>query len=141
MSTDIEQRLREAVTQILDADPGVRTLTGRTTKCCIPARDGVSIAQPVITLQLLALEEIGGAGDTRRARYRLTAWARGNGAQATANGLAERIEAAITQPALSAQGVDAYPAGRTRTVGPLPETPAGEPVGRADVDLTLIANK
>jgi hypothetical protein len=141
VSTDIEQRCREAITGILDADAGVRALTKRTTKNCVPGRDGLSIADPVITLQFLGMTEIGGAGDNRRPRYRLTCWARGNGAQRIANELAERIEQSITQPALSAAGIDGYPLTRSRSTGPLPETPPGETVGRADLDLTLIATK
>lgn len=140
-TTDIDQLCRDAITSILDADAGVRAITGRTTKNCVPSRDGISIAEPVITLQFLGMTEIGGAGDNRRPRYRLTCWARGNGAQRKANDLAERIEQAITQPALSAAGINGYPLTRSRSSGPLPETPSGETVGRADLDLTLIATK
>lgn len=140
MATDIEQRCREALTAILDADSGVQALTGRTTRNCVPfGLKSATEKLPVLLLAFVVMTPVGGAGDNRRVRYQLTAVTKGAGADAAANALIERVELAITQPALAAQSLDGWVERMDRRRVPPDGSPGVE--GRADCDVTLIVTK
>lgn len=117
--TDIGQKLDEALVAILRADAGIQQLAERTEKLVRPWGEFGGSALPVILYQRVTLEEVGALGDTRRAFYDFTAVAEGEGGRAMVNALIERVEIAITQPALAARGMDAAPMGiwRRRPLG------------------------
>lgn len=133
-TTDIEQRTIEAVTDILDDDAGVQAITGRTTKNCLPQHSLTQAQLPVLTYFVVGTQEIGGTGDNRLITIQWSAYAEGDGADATARALLERIELGLTQPLMAAKGLDGmpYPGGRRRYPGPIdPE------ISRALVRLNL----
>lgn len=125
---DIEQRTVEVVTGIVAADLGVATITGRSDKNCIPQSAMVNAALPVITYLVVNHAETGGLGDNRLITIQWSAYADGNGAEAAARALIERLEVGITQPSMAAAGLDGcpMPGGRRRYPGPIdPEDSRG----------------
>lgn len=112
--TDIGQKLDEALTKIVRADASIQQLCERTERLVIPWGDFGTAKLPVVLYQRVDLSERGGLGDTREAIYDFTAVAEGEGGRALANALIERVELAITQPAMAAQGLDASPVGAWR---------------------------
>lgn len=139
--TDIEDRLARGLVAILNADPGVQAITGRTTGNVVAWSADVTAALPVIAYQLVELVEIGGTGDNRDAEYQLTAIAEGNGARSMVAALLERIEQALTWAAFDAQGLDALVRRRRRRVVPATDSEASRGLARADLDLTIWITK
>jgi hypothetical protein len=140
MATDIEQLCRNAITAILDADSGIQAITKRTTNNCIPFKTTSTPPDlPVLLLAFVAMNLVGGAGDNRRARYSLTAIAKGQGHDAVCNALIERVEIALSQPNLALQSIDGYVERTERRRVP-PENVQSIP-GRADIDVFLIVTK
>ncbi len=137
---DIVQDCTEALTAIIGGAATVQTITGRTTKNCLSHNTKDPLARlPVLLLAFLGGTQRGGLGDTRTLRYQVTAFAKGNSADATANALIEAVENGVTQPALDALDVDGYVESMRRyRIGT-----GDEPglTGRADLDLTLVIRK
>lgn len=142
MATDLEQRLVEGLVAILNADAGVRALTGRTEGNLLPFGTAEVVPYPVLLYQVVQIAETGGAGDTRNALVQITALAEGNNAGATARALIERVELGVTQPLLAATGLDAAVVRRFRRSLPIEATADGSRgIARADIDLTLYVTK
>lgn len=139
-STDLEQRLREAIVAVLTADTQVQALCGRTTKIVRPWSSIAEGDLPVLNYYILATEELGGTYDTRRVTVSFTAWAEGEGAQSIANHLVERVELGLTWPLLNAQNVDAAPLRRTRT-GVEIDREGSRGLARSDIDVELLVTK
>lgn len=140
-STDIEQRIVEAVVAILEADAGVQAITGRTLENILPWQDSEALTYPVLLYLVPTINPYGGAGDTRLAEMQITAVADGEGAGATTRALLERVELGLTQPLLAAQSLDAAVIRSTRR-GATPEGSTGSRgTTRADIILTIYVTK
>jgi hypothetical protein len=140
-ATDIEALLNEAIVAVLDIDAGVVAITGRPSGNILPMQDVGTLGLPVLLYLLIDLASNGSAGDTRLALFQFSAIAEGNDAASTTAALMERIELALTEPALAAQGLDACPYGRPRRRRIAADADASRAVARADMDFTLLVTK
>lgn len=137
MSTDLENRLNAALVGALDTDAGVVALTGRASGNLLPMSDIGAAQLPALMYLLLDLTPNGAAGDTRLATYQITAIADGDGAQSMTAALLQRVELAVTEPALRAQGIDACPSGRPHRRRVPIDSDATRALARADLDFIL----
>lgn len=116
---DFLQQLKVALGAILNGDGPVGTagtlqnLAGRATKLAVEW-NGLTNTPDDIPLPLIAVDfepfhQTGADGDTRQGWVVFSVFAEGNGAQAKADAMAERIETIITGSAFLAQALDAVP--------------------------------
>jgi hypothetical protein len=104
---DLQQTMNEAHVSILDADAGVRALTGRNSGNCLPWTDTTDAQLPTLMYQPVTLVlEKGGIPNHWHADFQLDAFATGNGAAKKVNDLIDAALKALTPAALKAAGVD-----------------------------------
>ncbi len=154
--TDIVTLITNAWIAVMNADTGVQALTGRTERNVRPwgalfppdPKEPINTALfPVYTFAQPFLTEEGGAGDNRTYSTTITAWAdtqsasgTGRSPQELCDHMIERVEKGITEPLLSAQGVDAAPWRRTRR-GVEGDREGSRGLARSDIDLDLFVTK
>lgn len=119
-----------AVLQILNADPALQTLLGRTTDLAIAWGD---LDLSVDPLPILAVEDLGEFDSAivgaRTVPFHIAAFATGQTADTVTGQMLGRVEAALTTPAFTALAVDAgvdptsQPFARDRVVIRDPSTP------------------
>jgi len=104
MSTDPEQRFREACAAIIEADTGMRTLCGRTAALLI-ARQAFALDTkvPIVVLMNLAFDQTAGRIEATFTGVADTGL--------RARELGERLSGILTAPAFQAQGLAVAPVG------------------------------
>jgi hypothetical protein len=137
---DIVQDTNVAVATILNADSGIQTITGRTTGNIRPWRHVADENLPILLYNFTVGTEEGGSGDNRFLQYQIAAFAEGPNAGSVVNNLLERVELGLTEPLLSAQGLDAAPMRRTRTAVVI-ERDGTRELTRGDIDVEIWATK
>lgn len=104
------QALLAAIVAIVNADTGMAALTGRTagagSRQIVTWSDLDDAPDTVVAYLMLGAAVTGADNDTRRPQVRFSCFAKD---LQTAYGLADRLEAILTAPALQAQGVDVTP--------------------------------
>ena len=145
MASDIVQGLLEAVVTILRGDSTIVAELGRSDRVVQPWQSLDATPLPALFYVPVGSVQRGGTGDTRLIEIQFTAIAEGPGSQAKANAIIERVEVALSQPALAGQGVDAAPYApwSRRFIPPYgtTERDGGRALYRSDLDTTFIITK
>jgi hypothetical protein len=133
--SDFVQDVRNAIVSVLDTNSTIVSLAGRANGTVIPFDDLGDPVIPGIEYMIVAVNMIGGIGDTRRVLATFTASAE---LESDANALLDAVEKNLTCPALIAAGLDAYPVefARTGIAGR-----ASDGTSSAGMDVTLIVSK
>lgn len=133
-TTDIVQRVREAIVAALDARPAVVALTGRAAGNVVPWRTRGEAELPRIAYLVVGGPRVGGVGDNRRLVVQFSCFAED---EATANALVEQVEAGFTTLTLNT-----LPTPLDARVEDLTRRDTGEDEeARADLDITLLVTK
>ena len=98
-TTDIEQRVREAIVAVLDTLPAIVALTGRASRNLVPDAIDDDIPLPAVVYHVIATTNAGALGDTREVTVQFTAVA---ATMAIANALLELVENTLNAPAFYA---------------------------------------
>ena len=109
-TTDLEQRLREAIVAISTGHPGLQAVLGRDTRLVVE-RDTLAqdVLLPVLAYDLLTYDEASGRGEVL-----FTAIAEGVDAGAMCRAALEQLKLAITSSAFEALGLQVAPLEGTR---------------------------
>jgi hypothetical protein len=139
MATDLLQRAREAVVQVLDQHPAVAALTGRLSQNIVAWGSLADATRPVLAYFVVA-DGLGPVENARAITVQFAAFA-GAGDEALANELVALVPELITASSLAALpapfALDAFvESWQRRGAAPDPESEAA----RADLDLTLVAS-
>ncbi len=122
---DAEELLRGAFASIADADATIGGITGRATLNLVELENLGKVPLPVITMLLVGMEDVGGAGDTWETAWQFDAYAQetdegDQDAGLVCSNLLNALQAALTWTALDAASVDAVPSrprARRREIG------------------------
>lgn len=114
MADDLIQKVREAVTEIVETHPLVIALTGRDQDNIVAFNADVDPDLPVYAYAVVVAVPAGGDGDTRRVRVQITAAADDEDVAQEMLGVAERILSANSFLSL-AEPLDAVPVGSSRS--------------------------
>ena len=98
-TTDLEQRVREAIVAVLDTLPAIVALTGRNSGNLVPDKIDDDIALPAVVYNVIAATNAGALGDTREVVVQFTAVA---ARMSLANALLEVVEDTLNAPAFYA---------------------------------------
>ncbi len=114
-TTDVVGVLRRGIIKIVNADTALRTAMGRTTRLIRPWEDGQQENLPAIAFAYLGARPSGVSGNTWLVRYAFAAFAEGKTADEDVLTFVELLMQAVTEPALTAQALDAAPLRWERT--------------------------
>lgn len=114
-TTDVVGILQRSIVNIVNGDAALRTAMGRTSRLIRPWEDGQQENLPAIVFAYLGAKPSGVSGNTWLVRYAFAAFAEGARADEKVLTFVELLRAAVTEPALTAQGLDAAPLRWERT--------------------------
>jgi hypothetical protein len=141
VATNVQTRVRDALKAIVNADTTMRTLCGRSSLLMVSWRTALAGQKPVLAVMIDPNIRIGGIGDRRRVTALCAGFAEGNGAQAKAEALTQRLRELVTPPAFQAQGLDAFVAwgdAQEREIDPDDGTDTPTRVAQSQIDLPII---
>jgi hypothetical protein len=141
VSTNVQTLVRSALKAIVNGDATMQTLCGRSTLLLVSWRTALAAQKPVGAVMIDSNVRISGLGDRRRVTA-LCAWfAEGDGAQAKAEALTQRMRELVTPPAFQAHGLDAFVAwgdAQEREIDPDDGSDTVTRVAQSQLDLPII---
>lgn len=138
---DVIQEVRRAVVAIVNGDATLATITGHASPQITMWQDlRLDGALPILAYQVVVLGQTPADRDSRTGLLQFSAFATGNGAQATIEAMLERVEQILTALALDGNGVDGAPVRFIRREEP-EDRDGSRGVRRADLDVELTLTK